>query len=72
MSYVILGSGRTSAEQSAVWVNKGTYMGYGFFSRQNDVQKELLQEMIIRQNESREIHAIIAQYKTKREVIYLS
>lgn len=72
VSYVILGSGRTSAEQSVVWVNKGTYMGYGFFSRQNDVQKELLQEMIIRQNESREIHAIIAQYKTKREVIYLS
>lgn len=72
-SYLLLGAGRNPSEKSVAWVDKGSYMGYGFFSKEKDIRnQEFLQEIIIREDQSREIFAILSQFRTKRELIYLS
>lgn len=72
-SYVLIGSGRDVKEKSAVWIEKGTYMGFGFLPKDTAISdKSNFDEWIIRQNESREIYAILSQFLTKREVFYLS
>ena len=63
-SYLIKDKGRSNDEYSVVWVQNGSYQGYGYFS--NDIHDtELIKEGIKRAMDNRDVIGIIKSFLNK-------
>lgn len=62
-NFMIIGEGRTITEKSVVQIEKGRYMGFGYFDTEfMGTDSSELKEHIKAMNDNRDIHNIIRQY----------
>lgn len=67
-NFMIVGKGRTPNERSIVHVEKGKYIGFGFFDTEfTPAHPDLLKDYIKPRNDNRDVHRIIRHFLQKTE-----
>lgn len=67
-NFMIVDRGRTSTERSVVNIEKGKYMGYGFFDTEyTPAYPDLLKDYIKHRNDNRDVHKIIRHFLQKTD-----
>ncbi len=66
LSAAIIGNGRHTEESSVVWVEKGQYLGFGFYDNQQEIMHHnQLKDFITSYPDNQDIQRIIRMYLTR-------
>lgn len=67
-NFMIVGRGRTKTERSVVNIEKGRYMGFGFFDTEfTPAYPDHLKDCIKQRNDNRDVHKIIRHFLQKTD-----
>jgi len=67
-NFIVMHEGRNPDELSAVWVQQGKYMGFGYIDRNEADNIDLMKDVIKTYTDNREVQQIIRTYIRKNKV----